>query len=412
VTKDTNKNEIAQALLQTSDLGHLGSVALVEMANAAQIQELEQGTLLLAEEFISKHVYLLSGEVVISADGKTIQHIESGTARARTPLFRIHTHGLVAKCLTSVRLLSIDEAIVNRYVASIHPKDTDGIQVEDYVDRSQESSILAGIRHVFDHSEVDLPSLPETAMRIQRAVNDPERNLDEMAMELQADPIIAARVVQVANSAMYFPSPRVVSLQQAVSRIGLKALQTIVASVVLRNLFRPKSTLLHKRASSFYTHSIRVAAVCYILARHLKGFDPDRAFLAGLLHDIGVMPILIMADGRHDLTANPELLEIIIHDLTGTAGSMLLRQWGFDEELQTVAKEAQMWQRHVATADYCDLVQVAQLHCQHVGGHKVDAPPLIEIPAFSRLHLDKIDPVNIIHEARDEIHDIVNMLKH
>jgi len=91
---------------------------------------------------------------------------------------------------------------------------------------------------------------------------------------------------------------------------------------------------------------------------------------------------------------------------------MLLRQWGFDEELQTVAKEAQVWQRHVDTADYCDLVQVAQLHCQLVGGHKIDAPPLVEIPAFSRLQLDKIDPVSLIQEARDEIHDIVNMLKH
>ena len=402
--------EVVQILLQMGDLKHLGNVALLELANAAQIQELEKGAMLSAVQQLNHHIYLISGEMELSADDKDMQHIVAGSQRAFMPLFRVHTHGLMAKCLSPVKLLVIDEEIVKRYVATIQPKDADGIQVSEFSDEGQEASIIGEIRHVFNHNEVDLPSLPEVALRINKAVNNPKENLRDLAMEVQADPMIAARVIQVANSALYHPSQHINSIQAAVSRIGLKTLQTIVMSVVLRNLFRPNSLLVHKRAARFYTHSIRVAAIGYILARHLSEFNQDHAFLAGLLHDVGVMPILIMADERADLSNNPELLEAVIRDLSGMVGGLLLRQWGFADDLLIVAKEAQQWQRQTDVADYCDLVQVAQLHCHLVGGHKLDAPALNEIPAFSRLHLEAIDPVSVIHESREEIHEIVNML--
>jgi hypothetical protein len=74
------------------------------------------------------------------------------------------------------------------------------------------------------------------------------------------------------------------------------------------------------------------------------------------------------------------------------------------------AQEATNWGREVEQADYCDIVQVAQHHCALVGGSKVDAPPLTELPAFKRLHLDEIDPVKIVDAARQEIREIVSLL--
>lgn len=102
--------------------------------------------------------------------------------------------------------------------------------------------------------------------------------------------------------------------------------------------------------------------------------------------------------------------DMVIQDLSGTAGGLLLRQWGFSEELHIVAKEAQQWQRQTDAADYCDLVQVTQLHCHLVGGHKLDAPAFNALPAYTRLHLETLDPVSIVHETRDEFSDIVNIL--
>jgi HD-like signal output (HDOD) protein len=402
VADDIDQLEIVQLLLQLGDLKHLGNVALLDLAQTAQIESLAKGELISAEQQRNRHVYLISGEIALSASGKNMQHISGGSERALLPLFRVHTHGLMAKCLSPVRLLSLNEETVHRYVASIKPREMSGIRVEEYTEIEQQASIIGDIRRIFYHKEVDLPSLPEVALRVNRALHDPHQDLHGLAIEIQADPMIAARVIQVANSALYNPPQFIESIQVAVSCIGLKALQAIVLSVVLRNLFKPKSPLVHKRALSFYSHSIRVGAICYILGRYLNDFDQEHAFLAGLLHDIGVMPLLILADERSDLSTNPDLLETIIHNLVGTVGGLLLRQWGFAEDLQTVAQEAQEWKRQRDTADYCYLV----------GGHKQDAPPLNELPAFTRLHLNTIDPVAVIHEARNEILEIVNMLMH
>ena len=412
MTNEVDQVKIVQTLLQLGDLKHLGNIALLEIANTAQVKQLRKGEILSAEQHLNHHLYLITGEIELSANGKDMQHIAAGDERALAPLFRVHTHGLVAKCLSPVQLLLLDEEVVTRYVATIRPRESNGIRVEEDAGPEEEASMLGDIRHAFHHHEVDLPSLPEIALRVNRAVNDPNQDMRDLAMEIQADPMIAARVLQVANSALFHPTQRIDNIQVAVSRIGLKALQAIVMSVVLRDLFKPESRLVHKRALRFYKHSIRVGAICNILARHMRGFDEDYAFLAGLLHDIGVMPILILVDARADLSENESMLEAVINSLAGLAGELLMRQWGFSEDLQTVAREAQVWQRQREAADYCDLVQVAQLHCHLVGGYRQEAPPLNALPAFARLHLEAIDPVSVIHEARDEIHELVNLLTH
>ena len=403
---------IVKLLLNVDELRDLGDIALLHLTGDAQYMTLAKGTKIQADQYLNRRLYLLEGEIELAADNKIMQHLHADSKNNPLPLFRIHTHGLVAKASTKVKLLTLDELVYQRYVATIKPKATEGISVEEYHDAGQLADVIEEIRHVFHHNEVDLPSLPEVALRVNASVKQDNQDLRSLAMQIQADPMIAARVIQMANSAIYRTRRRFDTVQAAISRIGIKSLQVIVMSVVLRNLFKPKSVLIHKRTKAFYAHSIRVGAISHILARHLSDFDPERAFLAGLLHDIGVMPILILADQRSDLSENPTLLEQVIQKLGGIAGELLLRQWEFSTDMQIVAKEAQHWQREADTADYCDLVQIAQLHCHLVGGKKLDAPLMNELPAFKRLHMNAIDPVAVIHEARDEIHEIVSLLTH
>jgi HD-like signal output (HDOD) protein len=402
VSAGNDQAKILQLLLKIDELKELGDVALLDLAKTATIKSLPKGGSLSAEEQLSQRLYLIDGEVELSVSGKNMQLVVAGTQRTSTPLFRVHSHGLIAKCRSPVRLLCLSEEAFERHAATIRPKDSDGIELEVLSEAEQEASILHDIRHVFHHRDVDLPSLPEVALRINRAVSDDTQSLRNVVLEIQSDPMISARVIQVANSLLYKPETPLVTVHEAVSLIGHKVVQIIVRSVVLRNLFKPNSPILRQRAFTFYTHSIRVAAVCHILARHLHEFNPDQAFLAGLLHDIGVMPILILADKRADLNSHPELLEVVITNLSGFVGGLMLRQWGFSDEFKTIAEESQHWQRQRSTADYCHLV----------GGVSLDAPPMSEIAAFKRLRLDTVDPVSIINEARDEIHEIVNLLSH
>jgi HD-like signal output (HDOD) protein len=403
--------DILPLLLNLHDLDELGDVALLDLARDARIEELNRGATLRADQHHDRNLYLIEGEVVLVVDGKTMHTITAGTDRALSPLFRVRTHGLEARCASSVRLLSLDEATFTRYAATIKRDSGSGIGVRECAATDDEAELITEeIRQVFYHREVDLPSMPEVAIRISRAVQNQDADFRSIAATIQTDPVIAARIVQVANSAMYTGVRRVESVQQAITRIGLQAARAIVMSVVLKKLFIPVTPLVCKRMPAYYAHSIRVAAISNVLARHLEGFDPERAFLAGLIHDIGVLPLLILADTRPQLNRDADLLERVLAKLGATIGGMLLEQWEFEAEFVTVARESENWMRDVEAADYCDIVQIAQLHCVMLGGRKVEAPPMNELPAFRRLHLEEIDPVMLIEQSRQEISEIVSLL--
>ena len=404
--------EVLRLLLDLRDLDEMGDVALLDLARDARIETLHSGQALHADEHLERHVYLVEGEVDLVADGRTMHTVTAGTERALSPVFRIHTSGLSARCVSSARLLSLDEATFGRYTATIRPRQgtSAGIVVEEWASPEAQPGLIDEVRQAFYHQEVDLPSMPDVALKISRAVQNQDADFRQIATTVQADPAIAARIVQVANSAMYAGVSRVESVQNAITRIGLQATRAIVMTVVLRNLFTPQSAVVRKRMKTYYQHSIRMGAICHVLATHLPGFDPEQAFLAGLMHNIGILPLLIQADRHSDLNQDPEALEQVIQELAWPVGALLLKQWEFESQFVTVAQEAINWGREVEQADYCDIVQVAQHHCALVGGSKVDAPPLTELPAFKRLHLDEIDPVKIVQAARQEIREIVSLL--
>jgi HD-like signal output (HDOD) protein len=402
--------EVLKVLLGLRDLDDLGDVALLDLARDARLEKLNKGQTLQAGKCLDRHVYLIDGEVELVVDGRTMQTIKAGTDRALLPVFRIHTQGLEARCVDAARLLTLDEATFGRYASTIRPKQSGGIDVEEYSSTDQQPDLVEEIRQAFYHQEVDLPSMPEVALKISHSVQNQDADFRQIATTVQADPVIAARIVQVANSAMYAAVSQVESVQNAITRIGLQATRAIVMTVVLKNLYVPQNRMLHKRMNRYYRHSIRVGAISHALATRLPGFDAERAFLAGLIHDIGVLPLLIQADRRKDLNQDAALLEQMINELGKTVGAMLLEQWEFEPEFVTVAREAEDWTREVDAADYCDIVQVAQLHCVMLGGKQIVAPPLSELPAFRRLHLDEIDPIELIEEARQEINEIVSLL--
>lgn len=404
--------DVLRLLLDLRDLDEMGDVALLDLAQDARIEALGRGQILHADEHLDRHVYLVEGEVELVSEGKIMQTVTAGSERALLPVFRVHTHGLGARCTGSARLLSLNQATFERYAATLRTRQgaSTGITVEEYASLEAQPGLIDEIRQAFYHQEVDLPSMPDVALKISRAVQSQDADFRQIATTVQADPVIAARIVQVANSAMYAGVSRVESVQNAITRIGLQAARVIVMTVVLKNLFTPKSHSVHKRMKSYYLHSIRVGAICHALATRLPGFDPEQAFLAGLMHNIGVLPLLIQADRRADLNQDPAILEQVIQELAWPVGALLLEQWAFEPQFVTAAQEATNWAREVEQADYCDIVQVAQLHSALVGGSKVDAPPLNELPAFKRLPMDEIDPVKLVEDARVEIGEIVGLL--
>ncbi len=259
-----------------------------------------------------------------------------------------------------------------------------------------------------------LPTIPDVAFKIRRAINDEKANNSKIAKVVQIDPSITARLIKIANSPLYRGRRKIESCPEALTRIGLKASQDIITAFALKSVFNAKSYTIRKKMQALWVHSSYVAAISAVLAHKTPGFDPDRAMLAGLVHDIGVVPILAYADKNIDILDNPKDLSATIRQLKTDIGIQIIRKWDFPEDFEDIIRHSENWHRDEhEEPDYTDIVMISQLH-SYIG--KVDIkkmPQMDQLPAYKKLaagQLDADQSINILDQVHDEIEHIRQML--
>ncbi|MGR9045884.1 MAG: HDOD domain-containing protein [Gammaproteobacteria bacterium] len=262
--------------------------------------------------------------------------------------------------------------------------------------------------------KLPLPTIPDVAFKIRRAINDQKANNAKIARVVQIDPSITARLIRIANSPLYRGRRKIESCPEALTRVGLKAAQDIITAFAMKTVFQAKSTFIRKKMLDLWSHSSYVAAISAVFAHKTPGFDPDKAMLAGLIHDIGVVPILTHADKHPDIIENPKDLAETVRKLRVDIGVQIIRKWDFPQDFEDVIINAENWYRDSGEqADYADIVMISQLH-SYIG--KVDIkkmPKIDQLPAYKKLvygHLDADTSIGILDAAKDEIENIRQML--
>src|SRR5580658_8320520 len=123
-------------------------------------------------------------------------------------------------------------------------------------------------------STIELPSFPEVALRVQKVLSEDGASAERVVRVLGAEPMLAARVLSMANSAALAPGGKAVSdLRAAVTRLGFDALRTAAA-------FKG----IEKQLNMFWQHSVLVSALSFVLARRGERVNADTAMLAGIVH--------------------------------------------------------------------------------------------------------------------------------
>jgi len=267
----------------------------------------------------------------------------------------------------------------------------------------------------FEAGRLIVPSLPEVISRISDAINDKRKGTQQVAKIIQLDPGLTARLIQIANSPAYRSYFPIDSCQMAVTRMGLRTTRSIITALVLHNIFKIKSQLLRNRMNRLWQHSCNIAAICYVLAQLHKGkLEPEKALLAGLVHDIGELPVLHYISDYPDLIGSENNLDEIVSSLKGSLGRKILQKWQFSTDLIEVPELADEWSREApGPVDYVDLVIVAQVHGLFGTNHSQQIPPLVELPAFNKMSLSKLGPdasVELLHGAQEEVRKMLNIL--
>lgn len=397
-------------------LRELDETALAVLAAEAQI-EAHPAKAVLARCGVSDRYlrYVLSGEVlVVSNDGSRRSLIGMGNAGiAREPLGLEDPYPFNAISCTEVKLICLPR---QRIQEQLQARSLPAYQVDEVRTADGVAADRLFYRLIQDlmQDRLELPSMPDIALRVRQAVNDPNAGAAEVARIIQADPVVAARIIQAANSAMFLGQKSADSLNGAIVRLGLKNVREVIVAATLREVFHTKHHLLSKRMAELWTHSTLVAAISAVLSRKLNGFNPDRALLAGLIHDIGVVPILAHAQDYDELTRDSELLENTITAYRGQIGAMILRRWNFPDELITAVLEAENWYREqTGKADYADLIIASQLQSYSGTDMGRRYPDLDGLPAYARLGLANLgisERAPILKEAHEEIAAVQRLL--
>jgi HD-like signal output (HDOD) protein len=145
--------------------------------------------------------------------------------------------------------------------------------------------------------DLRFPTSVNAVLRLQQALNDPDCHLEEAIRLVLAEPQLAARTVALANTSAFNAGREITNVRAAVTRIGYRNLQMLVASLVVRqfgNHIRDPGQ--RAKAEQLWTHTKEVAALAQVFARRVTNANPDTAMFAGIVHEIGGFYLLSCAD--------------------------------------------------------------------------------------------------------------------
>jgi HD-like signal output (HDOD) protein len=292
---------------------------------------------------LKQHIFLLTGTIKLTQTEKRHHRLSAGDSHAKHPI----TDGIPIKSastITECTLLVVDANIViqNRVTDISAGYDIQELNSEEDL---EEASIFYDVMEALKSDELNLPSLPDIAMKIRDAIAQDSSNSKTISRVIISDPAITAKLIKTANSVLYRRGEPISSCEKAVIRLGNKTTTELVTCYALRELFNSSSKLLEKRMKQLWSHSVEIAAVSFVLAKQTPGFDPDHALLTGLVHDIGVLVILALSVDYPDIINNPRHLDHLVKHMRNEIGATVLTKWEFDEGTIVTATHSQDWMR-------------------------------------------------------------------
>jgi HD-like signal output (HDOD) protein len=212
---------------------------------------------------------------------------------------------------------------------------------------------------------IELPSFPEVAVRVQKVLSEDDSNSARVVRVLGAEPVLATRVLAMANAAALNPSGKSVSdLRTAVTRLGFDSIRSACIGFAMSQIQRAKAYKgIERHLSALWQQSVLVAALCFVLARRTEKISADTAMLAGLVHGVGKLYILTHSTKHPALFGDQEMYQRIVHDWHGNIAKALLESWFMADDIVSAVHCYENATRDLrgAAAVLTDVLEVADL---------------------------------------------------
>ena len=187
-----------------------------------------------------------------------------------------------------------------------------------------------------------LKPFPVVAQRVMTLLADPDTPVVKVRKAIEQDPALTARLLRVANSALYSPAIACRSVEDAVMRLGSRTVTEIVASLATLGMFSDAKSGF---GASFRNHCVGVAAVGRVLGTEWRYKGVEHVFLSGLMHDIGKLLAMQVGEIRYealDPAAIASVDQVHMHERAfagydhAVLGAHVLERWKLPDEISKV----------------------------------------------------------------------------
>lgn len=206
------------------------------------------------------------------------------------------------------------------------------VELEDEIQKDDIfEAIKRAVRDLIAANTFDLPMLPHIATQVLKMSSNPNITFQHLEDLIKQDQMIAARLLKVANSPFYRGIDTIVSIKQALNRIGMKQLRDLVFSISVKSKIFRANKEYEKLMTNLWQHSVGAAIACQTVSKLLR-IDSEYAFLAGLLHDIG-KPVLLnvfldqVKAGKMDEAESKPFLNDIFKEFHTQVGALAASRW-------------------------------------------------------------------------------------
>jgi HD-like signal output (HDOD) protein len=191
----------------------------------------------------------------------------------------------------------------------------------------------------------DLPAMPHVASKVLELSSDPDTSASLLQQVIADDQAMTARILKIANSAMYACSRRIKTLSEAIVMLGFNSIRSLVVTSAARNLYTSGGARMGLKERLLWEHSIGCAFACRLLVAERHPALMEEAFLAGLMHDIGKLVLNLQLPDRFE-----EIVQVVYNEnrdfhateqeLLGfdhaQVGAMLINKWKLSPVMEEV----------------------------------------------------------------------------
>ena len=253
---------------------------------------------------------------------------------------------------------------------------------------------------------VELPSVPDVVLRLQKSLSDEFVTNDTVVRVIGSEPMLAARLMTMANSAALNASARrIADLRTAVARVGFNIVRSVGVSFAVQQLRKAAEFKhLETQLDALWKSSVQIAALCHVIARRFTSLNGDTALLTGLMHNVGRIYILTRSSKFPTLTADPLTYQSIVRDWHVNVAKGLLESWKVaDEIVNAVAGHEDLDREQRGPVSLTDVLSLANLLDRSRNGADLNAPSEHLLKGLRRMQLQVRDCHSVLTESAEEI---------